>query len=78
MDGIITGTQRKAGTDLEVRQRIRAVFVNQYQETIHLDNDLLTRVFEDSGKYDRFEIDGTDEKWSARVMDIIEKREKRK
>lgn len=73
VDGIITGTGRKAKADPEEIQKTKNLFAARYAETIHIDNDMLLRTFRDSKAFEEYALDCGPADWSHTVRSVIER-----
>ncbi|WP_044957399.1 ParB/RepB/Spo0J family partition protein [Butyrivibrio sp. LC3010] len=74
VDGIVTGTARKLDNTgvVEKKKTADQLIANKYKETISVDNDSVLRTYSGSKEFDHFDIPENDERWSAKVMKIVE------
>jgi len=70
--GVITGIARgPAGTEAGYKS-IKRMLESKYEETLHIDNDMVVRVDHKTGRYDYIEIGGTRDEWAQGVIDAVE------
>ena len=77
--GVVTGTRRKTSEFAAARARMEKLMSEQYEYTLHIDNDSIVRIDNRTKDYEDYEIKGPAIEWARRVADIIgeiEKREK--
>lgn len=70
VDGIITGTGRKAGAGGRNRNT-EELFASKYQETLHIDSRLVLRIHHETGKYEEYELGEDLTAWSGEVINIV-------
>ena len=71
LDGIITGTDRKAKEHEATRQRLKELMENKYEETLHIEKDFVVRSFRDKKVFQDIEIKEDENGWSYAVINII-------
>ncbi len=69
VDGIVTGGAHRSEED---RKRIESLLAAKYTTTIHVDRDSLIRTVSGSKDFQEFDLSGSAETWSRRVMEAIE------
>ena len=69
MDGIVTGTAKKRGESPQMAK----LLANQYVETLHIDNDMILRTWQDSRDFEEYPIEAEPSAWSRRVMEIAKR-----
>ena len=70
--GIITGTGRKGPSGSDMRQQLEEIFDEKYQSTLHIDNTMVLQTFAHSRTFRDYQLEHTDSRWSAEVMNIIQ------
>ena len=73
VDGIITGTGRKAGSREDAQKRVRELFTARYGETLHIDSHSVVRTFRDGRDFEEYAIPDDASRWSKQVMDILKR-----
>ena len=73
VDGIVTGTGRKAAADPDARSRVEKLMTDQYRETVNLHNDMVLKVTRGSKDFEQYDLKNGDEDWSVDVMAVIER-----
>lgn len=71
VDGIITGTKRKAKDSEEAKKRTEKLIEAKYKETLHIDNNMVLRTFSKSKEFEEYTLKSDANGWSKEVMDII-------
>lgn len=74
--GVVTGTGRKTADNAAVRKELGTLIANQYQKTIHIDNDTVLCVTGETKEVSEYAIGGTRAEWSQQVIEIMEKIER--
>lgn len=74
VNGIITGTARKVPESS--RKAMEALLSAHYQETIHIDRNLVLKTESGTKGFQEFPLSGNAESWSREIMDIIPETEK--
>ena len=69
VDGIVTGTAKKRGESPQMAK----LLANQYVETLHIDNDMILRTWQDSRDFEEYPIEAEPSAWSRRVMEIVKR-----
>ena len=69
VDGIVTGTAKKGRESPETAK----LFANQYVETLHIDNNMILRTWQDSRNFEEYPVEAEPSVWSRRVMEIIKR-----
>lgn len=69
VDGIVTGTALKRSESAQTAKLI----ANQYAETLHIDNDLVLRTWQDSKDFEEYPIEAGPADWSRTVMEIVKR-----
>ncbi len=73
LDGIITGTSRKVKDREGAGKRVKELFANRYEETMHIDEHTVMRTFRDSTDFEDVEIKDDGNGWAYTVIEIIKK-----
>ena len=69
VDGIVTGTAKKRGESPQMAK----LLANQYVETLHIDNDMILRTWQDSRDFEEYPIEAEPSAWSRKGMEIIKR-----
>ncbi len=69
ISGIVTGIKRYSSVNPKIKKEIEAMLANKYQQTIHIDNDMLVIIDNNTKNFDEFML--KPESWSKDVMDIM-------
>ena len=69
--GIVTGTARKTPQGAESAKELDRIVKENYQTTIHIDNNMVLRTFRDSREFEEHRLSGPDTGWSREVMEIV-------
>ena len=72
VDGIVTGIGRKERKFLNEKKKVESKIQHRYQETLHIDRELIVRILSDEGKHEEYEMIAEPEVWSRKVMGIIQ------
>ncbi len=67
--GIITGTARKSSA--KVIRSMGMLVDNKYKCTVHVDNESVICTFRDEKEFEETMLSGSEQTWSAEVMDAI-------
>ena len=73
VDGIVTGTGRKAAADPDARSRMEKLISDRYKETVNLHNDMVLKVTRGSKDFEQYDLKNGDEDWSVDAMAVIER-----
>ena len=76
VDGIITGIGKKQKVKSESATRMEKLIANKYQETIHIDNDMLLMTRGKTWDFEEYDLSGPEEEWAKRAITIIGEIEK--
>ena len=55
-----------------MREQIEKKMNEQYEQTLHIDNDYVVRVNRKTKTYGEHRIDGPEIQWTGRVMEIVD------
>lgn len=72
VSGVVTGMKRKSGAMTAIREQIEKKMNEQYEQTLHIDNDYVVRVNRKTKTYGEHRIDGPEIQWAGRVMEIVD------
>ena len=73
LDGIITGTARKAEKHEEENKRVETMLRNRYEETLMIDQSMVVRTGQIGKRYEVFQFEAEPSEWSQAVMDVVQK-----
>ena len=76
VDGIVTGLSRKDSRFASEKKKVEKKIMNQYRETLHIDREMLVRIFREERKHEEYEILAAPEEWSRKVIGIVQEMEK--
>ena len=71
VSGVITGTARKGRQDAEIRKRLEQMIAEKYDCTVHIDNDLLVRIFNKTGAFDEHHLNADSPEWAHEIMQLV-------
>ncbi len=71
VDGIITGTARKEKRFSEMKKKADKIIAGKYNETIHIDRDLIVKTYKDSSSFEEFWVDPDSASWAKDVVRCI-------
>ncbi len=71
VDGIITGTAKKKQNPTKADAEMEQLIANKYQETLHIDNDLILLTHKETGDFQEYELNANAEDWSRNAITII-------
>ena len=69
VDGVITGTQRKARKG--AREQMERLAAGKYVRTVHIDNEAAVCIDSRNKSFEEHKLSGNPATWSAEIMDII-------
>ncbi len=72
MDGVVTGTAKKMGKDSKQKKDIENLVSKKYNDTIHIDKDMLIRTDSRPKEFDEYPLSGSSADWSKEVMKIVD------
>jgi hypothetical protein len=70
--GAVTGTGRKTGDAGAVRKELEALITAKYPETVHIDDEVVLRIFSRTKQVEEYGLGQGPEAWSKRVIDVME------
>ena len=73
VDGIVTGISRKDKKFSVAKKKAETMITKKYKETLHIDRDVLVRIFPEESRFEDYEIKAEPSDWSREVMSIIRK-----
>ena len=71
VDGVVTGVARKNKRFSATKKRTESKITKKYKETLHIDRDLMVRVFRDEGSFEEHEIKAEPSEWSREVIRLV-------
>lgn len=71
VDGIITGTARNVAGSAETKKYTEKLLASKYNETFHIDRDLIVRSFKNSDKFEEYEVTPGDDSWALKMLEIV-------
>jgi hypothetical protein len=71
VDGIITGTAKKKLHPTKADAEMDQLIANKYQETLHIDNNMILLTHKETGDFDEYELNANAEDWSRNAITII-------
>lgn len=71
VDGIVTGTGRRRGFLEDTRKKLANAITEQYQQTLHIDNNSLLCVDNKTKAYEDYPLTGNPETWSREIIKIV-------
>ena len=71
VDGIITGTAKKKQNPTKADAEMEQLIANKYQETLHIDNDLILLTHKETDDFQEYELNANAEDWSRNAITII-------
>lgn len=71
VDGIITGTAKKKLHPTKADAEMDQLIANKYQETLHIDNNMILLTHKETGEFDEYELNANAEDWSRNAITII-------
>lgn len=71
VDGIITGTAKKKQNPTKADAEMEQLIANKYQETLHIDNDLILLTHKETDDFQEYELNANAEDWSRKAITII-------
>ena len=71
VDGVVTGTERKAQISKAEKRNLEALISKQYPQTIHIDGRSLLCTCSTTKKYEVFPLSGDPFTWSQETMEIM-------
>ncbi len=71
IDGVVTGTARKAQASKAEKKNLEALIANQYPLTLHVDGHSLLRINSKTKAYEEYPLSGDPFTWSQEVMDLV-------
>ena len=77
VDGIITGVGKLEQYHSDSEKKMRELFNNKYQLTLHIDNDSILETRSDTKEFEEHAITSSEEDWSKTAIAIVEEIEKR-
>jgi hypothetical protein len=77
VDGIITGVGKLEQYHSDSEKKMRELFNNKYQLTLHIDNDSILETRSDTKKFEEHAITSSEEDWSKTAIAIVEEIENR-
>ena len=77
VDGIITGTSKRAQNRSESDERMREMINNKYRVTLHIDDNAIMETHGKTKEFNEYAIDASPEEWAKKAIAIIEEIEKR-
>ena len=72
VDGVVTGTAKKMGKDSAKKKEIESMVSKKYNETIHIDKDMLIRTDSLTKEFDEYPLSGSSADWSKEIMKIMD------
>jgi len=76
VSGVVTGMKRKSGALAAVREQIEKKMSEQYEYTLHIDNDYVVRIDKKAKTYGEHRIEAPGIRWAGRVKEIVDEIEK--
>lgn len=77
VDGIITGVGKLEQYHSDSEKKMRELFNNKYQLTLHIDNDSILETRSDTKEFEEHAITSSEEDWSKTAIAIVEEIENR-
>ena len=74
--GVVTGTRRKISEFAAASAQMDKMMSEQYEYTLHIDNDSLVRINNRTKDFEDYEIGGPAIEWAQHVQEIISRIEK--
>ena len=71
IDGVVTGTARKAQASKTEKKELEALIANKYPQTIHIDSQSLLSINSTTKEYEEFPLSGDPFTWSQEAIEIV-------
>lgn len=76
VDGVITGTGRKEKSYYTAKKKTDKLIAGKYNETIHIDRDLIVKTYKDLALFEEFKVDPDSPSWAKEVVRCIKEADK--